>query len=101
MAATLTRMLFFGTGDLHAIINASSDQDLAAHKAPQGGVFIDAPKASYDICASFRDQLALAQPLVALKDLNIGLLITAKINAIDAAAQAAANVVDVPLDILP
>lgn len=98
MTATLTRLLFFSNGDLHAIVSADTDQDLTPHKAPQGGVFIDAAKDSYEKCTSLRDQLALAQPLVAAKDQTIGLAVTAKIQAIDAAAVA---VLDVPADILP
>lgn len=110
MAATLTRLIFFASGDLHAVVNADSDSELAPHKGPPGSIFVDTPRQSYLKSPTLRDQMALGQPLVAAKDSVIGAAITSKIQAIDAAIAAelqaaadaaAAAVVDAQPDAAP
>jgi hypothetical protein len=104
MAATLTRLIFFASGDLHAIVKADFDSELAAHKGPLNSVFADVPRKSYEVARALRDQMALGLPVVAAKDVVVASAISAKIQAIDdaAALQAAADaaLVDSP-DILP
>ena len=87
MAANFTRLLFFGDGALHAIINADFDGEIEPHKAPLGGIFVDVARPSYSACTNLRDTLALALPAVLQKDLQIGGLVSAKIQALDLAAQ--------------
>ena len=86
MPATLTRFIFFPSGDLHAIVNADLDSELQPHTGSVGCLFVDVQRQAYLTCAGLRDQLALALPAVLQKDPQIGALVTAKIQAIDAAA---------------
>jgi len=87
MPATLTRFIFFPSGDLHAIVNSDTgDAELAPHIGAPGCIFVDVPKASYQLCMGLRDHLALALPAVLQKDAQIGAIVSAKIQAIDAVA---------------
>lgn len=85
MAATLTRLIFFTSGDLHAIVNADNDGELEPHRAPLGGVFVDVPRDAYFTCGNLRDQLTLALPPLVQKDPGIAAIVSAKIEALDAA----------------
>lgn len=90
MVATLTRLLFFPAGKLHAIVNATTDQEVATSRAPIGGVVIDVPKISYDACRTEREVLVLTQAALAQISPQAAAGVAATIQAIDDAAAAAA-----------
>lgn len=107
MAATLTRLIFFASGELHAIVNADNDSELAPHTGPIGAVYVDVPRKSYVACKTTRDHMALALPLLSIKDVVFASAVTAKIDAIDLAIAAdivsadAAKIDGAQLDVLP
>lgn len=92
--ASATRLIFFETGELHAIVNADQDHELEPHQGPPGAVFVDVPKAQYLACKEIRDHMALALPVLAKKDISFASKVSSKIKKIDddkAAAEAAAK----------
>jgi len=84
MAATLSRIVFDQAGNVRMVVHPDWDAQLADPAfAPQGSVWVDVPRADYQGCASRRDLLVLAKPVITAKSVAAGLAILTRIQAID------------------
>jgi len=86
MAATLSRIIFDQAGNIRMVVHPDRDTQLADPAfAPQESVWADVSRTDYQACASWRDLLVLAKPVITAKSVAAGLAIVAQIEAIDGA----------------
>jgi hypothetical protein len=93
MAANFSRVVFDLSGNPRMIVHPDTDTELLDPAfSPQGTVGANVPFRAW---ATEREMLVLCQPAIAQQNALAGLGITARIAAIDAAAQAPV-VIDLP-----
>lgn len=87
MAAIQSKVSFAADGTLCVIVHPTDDSEISGTKHNQPNmVNVIVDRALFQQSGTIRDQMALCQPLVAAINPAVGLAVTSKINAIDAAA---------------